>query len=208
MTKKAPATAAPGHRSLSRVWRVLLVLGIVLLAANLRVALTSVAPLVSQIRADTGISNGLAGLLTALPLLAFGVLSPIAPRLAHRFGIERVLLASMLVLAAGILLRSVGAIVVLFLGTIILGAGIAVGNVLLPGLIKREYHRSRRPHDKHVHHRDGYQRCDRGWRKLPACGPNGCWLARVFGLVGPPRVCGRRRVDSPGPGRSQRERTS
>ena len=139
MTKKVPTTATPGHRSPSRVWGVLLVLGIVLLAANLRAALTSVAPLVGQIRADTGISNGLAGLLTALPLLAFGVLSPIAPRLAHRFGMERLLLASMLVLAVGILLRSAGAIVALFLGTAILGAGIAVGNVLLPGLVKREF---------------------------------------------------------------------
>src|SRR5215216_4342086 len=136
MTKKVLATTAPGR---SRLQGVLLVLGIVLLAANLRSALTSVAPLIGQIRTDTGISSGVAGLLTTLPLLAFGVLSPIAPRLARRFGMERVLLASMLVLAAGILLRSVGAEVALFLGTIVLGAAIAVGNVLLPGLVKGEF---------------------------------------------------------------------
>jgi CP family cyanate transporter-like MFS transporter len=117
----------------------LLVLGIVLLAANLRPALTGLTPLIGQIRADTSISYGVAGLLTALPLLAMGVLSPIAPLLARRLGMERVLLVSMLVLAAGILLRSAGPVATMFLGTIVLGAGIAIGNVLLPGLVKREF---------------------------------------------------------------------
>jgi CP family cyanate transporter-like MFS transporter len=111
----------------------------VLLAANLRPALTSVAPLIGQIRTDTGISNAVAGLLTGLPLLAFAVLSPIAPLLAHRFSMERVLLTSLLVLAVGILLRSAGVVAALFLGTAILGAAIAVGNVLLPSLVKREF---------------------------------------------------------------------
>jgi MFS transporter, CP family, cyanate transporter len=98
-----------------------------------------VAPLIGQIRTDAGLSNGVAGLLTTLPLLAFGVLSPVAPRLARRFGLERVLLVSLLVLAAGILLRSAGAVAALFLGSAALGAAIAVGNVLIPGLIKRDF---------------------------------------------------------------------
>ena len=139
MTKNAPATSTSGLRPPSRIRGLLLVLAIVLLAANLRPALTSVAPLIGQIRTDTGISNGVAGLLTGLPLLAFAVLSPIAPRLAHRFGMERVLLASLLVLTVGILLRSAGVVAALFLGTAILGAAIAVGNVLLPSLVKREF---------------------------------------------------------------------
>jgi MFS transporter, CP family, cyanate transporter len=136
MTKRASATAESGR---SRLRSFLLVLGIVLLAANLRPALTGVAPLIGQIRADTGISNGVAGLLTTLPLLAFGLLSPIAPRVARLFGMERVLLASLLVLAAGILLRWAGAVEALFLGTVVLGAAIAVANVLLPSLVKREF---------------------------------------------------------------------
>src|SRR5919112_1252135 len=139
MTKKAPATATSGLRLSSRIRRLLVVLAIVLLAANLRPALTSVAPLIGQIRTDTGISNGVAGLLTGLPLLAFAVLSPIAPWLARRLGMERMLLASLLVLAVGILLRSAGVVAALFLGTAILGAAIAVGNVLLPSLVKREF---------------------------------------------------------------------
>ena len=128
-----------GPRGPSRAQQVLLVLAIVLLAANLRPALTSVAPLIGQIRTDTGISNGVAGMLTGLPLLAFAGLSPIAPRLARRFGMEWVLLASLIVLASGILLRSAGAVAALFLGTAVLGAAIAVGNVLLPSLVKREF---------------------------------------------------------------------
>jgi CP family cyanate transporter-like MFS transporter len=111
----------------------------VLLAANLRPALTGVAPLIGQIRADTGMSNGEAGLLTTLPLLAFGLLSPVAPRVARRFGMERVLLAGLLVLVAGILLRWADAVAALFLGTVVLGAAIAVANVLLPSLVKREF---------------------------------------------------------------------
>src|ERR671912_531114 len=136
MTKRASATAESGR---TRLRSFLLILGIVLLAANLRPALTVVAPLIGQIRADTGMSNGEAGLLTTLPLLAFGLLSPIAPRLARRFGMERVLLAGLLVLAAGILLRWAGAVAALFLGTVVLGAAIAVSNVLLPSLVKREF---------------------------------------------------------------------
>jgi MFS transporter, CP family, cyanate transporter len=118
---------------------VLLALSIVFVSANLRPALTSVAPLIGEIRADAGLSNGVAGLLTTLPLLAFGVLAPVAPRLARRFGMERVLFASLLVLAVGILLRSAGQAAALFLGSTVLGAAIAVGNVLLPGLVKRDF---------------------------------------------------------------------
>ena len=94
MTKEGSQGATPSHRPPSRVWGVLLVLGIVLLATNLRPALTGMTPLIGQIRADTSISYRVAGLLTALPLLAMGVLSPIAPLLARRLGLERVLLVS------------------------------------------------------------------------------------------------------------------
>ena len=123
----------------ARVRTILLVVGIVLLALNLRACITAVGPLVGEIRAGTGLSNTLIGLMTALPLLAFAAFSPLAPRLGRRWGMELILLVSLLVLTAGIALRSVPLVSMLFLGTALLGAAIALGNVLLPALIKRDF---------------------------------------------------------------------
>jgi len=118
---------------------IFLIVGILLIAANLRVPLTSVGPLVDMIRDETGISNGAIGLLTTLPLLAFAVFSIIAPNIAERFGIKYILMVSLIVLLIGILMRSVNSITLLFLGTFILGSAIAMGNVLLPALIKQNF---------------------------------------------------------------------
>ena len=129
-----------GEGRRDRIRRALVLVAIVLLAANLRPAITSVAPLIGRIQADAGVSSGAAGLLTALPLLAFAALSPVAPRLARRFGAERVMIGSMLALCGGILLRSSGTgAATLFAGTAVLGAAIAAGNVLLPGLVKEKF---------------------------------------------------------------------
>jgi CP family cyanate transporter-like MFS transporter len=119
----------------------LLVGGIILLALNLRASLTSVGPLISVIQADTHISDGLAGLLTTLPLLAFAALSPLASRLARRFGMKVVLLFSLFILTLGIVVRSLSPVVALFGGTAILGMAIALMNVLLPSLVKRDFPR-------------------------------------------------------------------
>lgn len=118
---------------------ILLVLGILLIAANLRVAITSIGPLVDLIREDTGISNGEIGLLTTLPLLAFAFFSILAPRIAEIYGINFILMTSLVVLLVGILTRSINSITMLFLGTFILGSAIAMGNVLLPALIKKNF---------------------------------------------------------------------
>lgn len=118
---------------------VLVAAGCLLIASNLRPAVTTVGPLIDGIRADTGMSAAVAGLLTALPLLVFAAVSPLAPRWARRIGIERTLLAAMVVLAAGLLLRSAGPVVAVFAGTLVLGGAIAAGNVLLPGLVKQDF---------------------------------------------------------------------
>jgi CP family cyanate transporter-like MFS transporter len=123
----------------SRLRAGLLVAGIVIAGANLRAALTAVGPLVGEIRADTGISGAAAGLLTTLPLICFAALSLLAPALAHRFGTRRVLTGGLVLLAAGIALRSAPPVAALFAGTIVLGLAIAVGNVLLPSLVKRDF---------------------------------------------------------------------
>jgi CP family cyanate transporter-like MFS transporter len=119
--------------------RVLLVIGFLLIAANLRAALTSVGPLLETIRRDIGLTAGGAGFIGTLPLLTFSVVSPQVPRLARRFGIDRMLGAAMLTLTAGIVLRSVPVAGLLWAGTVLLGAAIAVGNVLLPSMIKRDF---------------------------------------------------------------------
>ncbi|PWW25464.1 CP family cyanate transporter-like MFS transporter [Cytobacillus oceanisediminis] len=113
-----------------------LILGIIFVAFNLRPGITAVGPLISSIRDDIGISNGLAGLLTTLPLLAFALLSPFAPKIAQRFGNEMSILGGLVVLGTGILIRSA---ISLFVGTALIGMGIAICNVLLPGIVKERF---------------------------------------------------------------------
>ncbi|WP_342509735.1 MFS transporter [Sporosarcina sp. FSL K6-2383] len=117
----------------------LLLVGIVFIALTLRSPLTTVGPLISSIRDSLGISNVLAGFLTTIPLLAFAIISPFAPKLARRFGMELTLFGSLILLTAGIIIRSLGTIPALLIGTFLLGLAIAFGNVLLPSLIKLSF---------------------------------------------------------------------
>lgn len=114
----------------------LLLAGILLIASNLRAPLTSVGSLIPAIRDSLGVSNTVIGTITTLPLIAFALISPISPKLANRFGMERTILFSMVILAVGIGLRSVTGVSTLFIGTALIGVAISFGNVLLPGLIK------------------------------------------------------------------------
>lgn len=123
--------------------RLLLIAGIVLVAFNLRPTLASVGPLVGEIRADTGLSNAALGLLTTLPLLAFALVSNVTPRVTRRLGFGGALLAALALIGAGGGVRVLGGAPLLFGGTVLLGVGIALGNVLLPALVKRDFaHRS------------------------------------------------------------------
>ncbi|MER7001435.1 MFS transporter [Dactylosporangium sp. NPDC000555] len=119
--------------------RALLVWALLVVAANLRAPLTGVGPVLDQMQADLDLSPAAAGLVTTLPLLAFAALSPMVPRLTARRTPERVLAGALVVLAAGIALRWVPTALGLFAGTMLIGAGVAVGNVLLPSLIKRDF---------------------------------------------------------------------
>lgn len=112
---------------------------VLLLAANLRPPVVGVAPLVDQAREALGVSSGVAGLLTSLPVLCFGLLAPVAPRLARRWGLERLLVAALVVLAIGIALRLVPALAVILVGSVLVGTAIAIGNVSLPTLVKRDF---------------------------------------------------------------------
>ena len=117
----------------------LLLVGILFIAINLRPSLAAVGPLINHIGEATGLSNSMLGLLTTLPLIGFGVVSTLTPLFTRRFGIEGTLLGAMLMLVIGIGIRSLGGIFMLYFGTLLLGIAIAFGNVLLPGLTKRNF---------------------------------------------------------------------
>lgn len=115
------------------------IIGIIFVAFNLRPAITSVGSLVSMIRDDTGMSNGEAGFITTLPLLAFAFLSPVAPKVAKKLGKEMTIFLALILLGCGILTRSAGWVPTLFAGTALIGIGVAFCNVLLPGMVKEAY---------------------------------------------------------------------
>lgn len=124
---------------LNKGGRTLLLIGVLFVSVNLRPALSSIGPLIDMIRFDVKLSDTLLGLLTTLPLIAFGVVSTITPLFTKRFGIGNTILGSLILLALGIIIRSAGGIFTLYLGTILLGIAIAFGNVLIPALIKRNF---------------------------------------------------------------------
>ena len=119
--------------------RLLLIAGILMIATTLRVTFTGAAPLLDMIRHDYGLTTAQTGLLTTLPLLAFALISPLAAGVARKIGMERSLFVAMLLICVGIGLRSLPSSALLFIGTGVIGCGIALGNVLLPGLIKRDF---------------------------------------------------------------------
>src|SRR5699024_5150549 len=114
----------------------LLLIGVILVSTNLRVPLTAVGSLITFIRDDVGMSYSLSGSLTTLPLLAFALVSPFAPKIANRIGMEWTIFLSIIVLLLGTMIRAVTGISYLFLGTLFIGVAIAIGNVLIPAIIK------------------------------------------------------------------------
>lgn len=118
----------------------LLLVGLLLIGANLRAGITAVGPVLGDLRTDLGLSSSTASALISVPLVAFAVLSPVAPAVARRFGVDRVLGASLALLAVAIVVRSapwgIGA---LWVGTAGLGIAVAFLNVVLPVLVKRDH---------------------------------------------------------------------
>lgn len=112
---------------------------VLIVGLAMRVPIISVSPILAQIQAQYGLGSASAGLLTTLPVLCFGLLALVSPLLQRRFGIERTMLAMMLLISGGMLLRAVAGSAGLFAGTIVIGAAIAVSNVLIPGFVKRDW---------------------------------------------------------------------
>lgn len=114
--------------------------GIVLVAANLRLAVSSLGPVLDEVRGGLHLSGSVAAVVTTLPLVCFAVFSALTPRLASRCGVHRVLVAAGIALALGLVMRAVsGSAVVFVVASTLALAGIALQNVLLPVLVKRHF---------------------------------------------------------------------
>ena len=117
----------------------LLALSLLLIAFNLRPVFGSLSVVLPDIMRDTGLGATGASLLTTLPIICLGVFAAPASALARRFGVERTLLGAMFLICIGTLLRAWVSLPLLFASSVLVGAGIAIGNVLLLGLIKRDF---------------------------------------------------------------------
>ena len=111
--------------------KALLILGIILISINLRTSIASVGPLIPFIREDLGISNGLAGFLTTLSLITFAVFSLFAPSLGKKLGHGKAIFLGISLLSIGVVIRVLGGIELLYLGTALTGIGIVTANVLM-----------------------------------------------------------------------------
>ncbi|MGY1708721.1 MFS transporter [Geodermatophilus sp. SYSU D00758] len=132
-----PADRSPQARPDPRAG--LLLPAVLLAGLNLRGAIAAVSPVLPEVRGDLGLSAAAAGLVTTLPVLCFAVLAPPAAWLGRRVRVETAVLAGLLAVAAGTVLRVLGGPAVLLAGTAVIGAGMTVGNVLLPAVTKRGF---------------------------------------------------------------------
>lgn len=138
MTRAAEAPPTSPQDPARRRGLLLVAVAIVLTAANLRTAVTSVGPVLEEIEAGLGVSSAAAGVLTTMPVVCFAAIGFAGPPLAARFRDAHVLAGALLTMAAGLVLRAAVDSFPLFLaGTALAMAGGALGNVLLPGLVKR-----------------------------------------------------------------------
>ena len=138
LTEQPDLSGTRTRRAVAMTW--LLVAGVLLTAANLRTAVTSVGPLLVEIRDGLGMSAAVAGILTTLPVLCFAALGSVTPALGRRFGERRLLIAALLTMSFGLVVRALVDSVPVFLAASALAlAGGAVGNVTIPAVVKRHF---------------------------------------------------------------------
>nr|WP_258382613.1 MFS transporter [Streptomyces sp. NTH33] len=124
----------------SKGMRRLTVAALVLAALNLRPAVTSLGPVLQEVRDSLAMSGTVAGLLTSIPAACFAVIGSAAPRLARRYGPSGAIAVGGLVLTLGIALRPLVADTALFVSLSAFAlAGIAITNVLLPVVVKQRF---------------------------------------------------------------------
>jgi CP family cyanate transporter-like MFS transporter len=120
--------------------RTLALLGVLLVAGNLRTAVAALSPIFAEIDGDIGVGSLGLGLLGMLPPLCFALFGVFTPRMVRRLSLEPVLVIALLTLVAGHFIRAAAPnFVVLALGSAACFAGIGIGNVVLPPLVKKYF---------------------------------------------------------------------
>lgn len=130
------------HPANASLWsgRGLVLAGIVLSAFNLRTAVTSLTPLLDQLGDLFGFGATMTGVFGMLPTAAFAAFGALTPTIAHRIGLERTALLAMLLALLGLLLRSwAGGTAALLAASLTALAGMGIGNIVLPPLVKRYF---------------------------------------------------------------------
>ncbi|MFG1998325.1 CynX/NimT family MFS transporter [Spirillospora sp. NPDC048911] len=123
----------------SRPTTIWMLAGLILLTINLRAAITGISPLLGDLQDTFALSGIEVSILTTLPVLCLGIFASVAPSFARWFGAEVAIAGALVMITAGIVLRVVPSSLALFAGTVLAGAGIAMGNVLMPAVIKRHF---------------------------------------------------------------------
>ena len=118
---------------------ILIILGVIFLSLILRTPITSVGAILGPLKSILDINNTVAGFITTIPLIAFAIFSPMVAKISNKAGLEKTLLLAAIIISTGLVLRFHINTYVFFITTFIIGVGITIGNVLLPGLVKKYY---------------------------------------------------------------------
>ncbi len=124
---------------MSRKETLFIILGIIFISFNLRAPLTAVGSVVDMTAGEFNLNSGTAGFITTLPLIAFAVVSPFVASFSHKFGFGKTMMFGLILILIGELVRSYTNVFGLFIGTAFIGVGIAIGNVLIPSIIKLKF---------------------------------------------------------------------
>lgn len=116
-----------------------LVIAIVLVASTLRAPLTAVGPVIDQIKDALHISNSVAGILTTIPLIIFGIISPLVSKITAKLTMSRTVFLAIAIILLALIVRVLGGFNFFIIGTLLLGVGIALNNVVLPSYVKWKF---------------------------------------------------------------------
>ncbi|MBL1221033.1 MFS transporter [Chryseobacterium sp. L7] len=127
------------RKNASYVLLLINVLVVILVSSNLRSPIISVSPVLGDIKESLKLDSFQVSLLTSIPLFMFATCSVLVSRFSHKFSISRFLMYSLIILSFGLFLRITGSLWMLFAGSVFIGLGICIGNVVTPGYIKNNF---------------------------------------------------------------------